>query len=226
MSFVMHTAEFESALREYQTATKKDMSEVINRALRNVGYRAAQFTPKKEPATIEKELRKDQMALKFITKRLTRKKGSQYITKKNKVRTIRRVTRKQIALRTRQFIARRKKKVGFLRAGWVAALVSAGIPLSKDAKRSELKGTSTIGSGRKATPERLVGYLGNGVWGRLNGKSAAKTRRVMQTALARAEAFVAKDMKDYAAERMTKTAAKHSARRAGVGSTIDQVLRH
>lgn len=211
MSFVIQTKEFEQALREYQAASKKDMADVLNRALRNVGFRAAEFTPKKDPATIDAELRKDKIGLKYITNKLTGKKGTTYTTAKGRTRTIRRVTRKQIALRTRQFFARRKKKVGFLRAGWVAALVSAGIPLGRGLGRNLTKGKSTIGSGRKATPEKLMAYLGNGVWGRLNGKAASKMRTVMQSALNRAMSFVANDMKTYAKERLSKSAKKHSA---------------
>lgn len=212
MAFILKSKQFETALREYQAATKKDMAEVLNRALRNVGFRAAQFTPKKDAGMIEEELRKEQIGLKFITKKLRAKIGSSYTTEKGNVRTIRRVTRKQIALKTRQFIARRKKRTGFLRAGWVAALINAGLKttglsgaLIKDSK-------STLGSGNKATPKRLVARLGNAVWGRLTGKSAGKMRAVMQRSLQRAMDFVANDMKKYASDLLQKSAVKHSAK--------------
>lgn len=210
--FVMKTKQFDDAIELYKEATKKDMADVLNRALRNVGYRAAEFTPKKDKHVIEAELWSDKIGLKFITKKLRARIGQTFKTAKGKLRTVRRVTRKQIALQTRQFIARRMKRTGFLRAGWVAALVKAGI------KTSGLKGAiiadskSSLGSGQQATPKKLYARLGNGVWGRLNGKSAATIRGVMQGALRRAMSYVAKDMTDYAKERLGKTARKYSAK--------------
>lgn len=212
--FVMNTKQFDAAIALYKEATKKDMSDVLNRALRNVGYKAAEFTPKKEKDQIEIELWTDKIGLKFITKKLRARIGQTFQTKKGKNRTVRRVTRKQIAKATREFIKRRMKRTGFLRAGWVAALVNAGLKVSglwgaiiKDSK-------STLGSGKQATPKKLTARLGNGVWGRLNGKSAAVIRGVMQGALRRAMSYVAKDMTDYAKDRMAKTAKKYSAKAA------------
>lgn len=222
MSLELPTAKFQAAMLEYAAATKKDAVQILNRGLRNIGYQAARFTPKKDPSTIEAELRKDKIGLKIATKQLTSRKGKKYTTKKGKTRTVKRVTRKQIALRTRQLINRRKKRTGFLRAGWVAALIAAGLT-APGGKVLIKDGKSKIGSGQQATPSRLFAYLGNGVYGRLNGKSAAKIRRAMELALARGMRYVAADMTRFARDKMSGTASKFSARKGSTKSVSSQI---
>lgn len=213
-SFTMNVPGFSKVLKQYAAATKKELPDVLNRALRNVGFRAAQFTPKDSPAEIEADLLKDKFALKFITSKLRARIGKQFTTKKGKTRTVQRVTRKQIALATRQFIKRRKRRTGFLRAGWVAALISAGLKTSGLSGNllADSKSKNAIGSGVLATVNTLRASLSNGVWSRLGGKSKARTAVAMQQALQRAMAFVAKDMDTFAKDKLGKVAKQYSAK--------------
>lgn len=203
----------DAVFQRYIQATGKDAAYVLNRTLRNIGFNAAKNTPKKKPEAIEAELRKDKIGLKIATKQLTRKKGTSYTTKKGKTRTIKRVSRRQIATKTRQLFARRKKRTGFMRQGWIAALISAGIPIRGSGERPFRGGKSKIGSGKQATEKHLHCYLGNAVYGRLDGKAQAKGRRSMQAALQKAVRHVAQDMTKFAREKMGQTARKYSARR-------------
>lgn len=211
-SFTWQPREFDETIRIYKQAVPKDMAYVLNRAERNVGYRAAEFTPKKDKDVIEAELWYEKIGLKFITKKLRARIGQTFTTAKGKLRTVRRVTRNQIALKTKQFIARRKKRTGFLRAGWVAALAKAGLKTTGLGGALIGDSKSTLGSGKQATPRNLVAMLGNGVWGRLNGKGAGRIRGIMIHALQRATSFVSNDMRKYATEKLGKTAKKYSAK--------------
>lgn len=200
---------FNRAIAQYQVATKKDMAEVLNRALRNVGFRAAQYTPKESAADIEAGLRKDKIALKIATKQLKGRVGKSYTTRKGKTRTFKRVTRAQIGRKARSLITKRKRRRGFLRAGWIAAMIAAGIEGVR--KTDTLRdGKSKIGSGKKATPSKLRAYLGNKVWGRLDGKNRGRARSTMKNALKKAMRFVADDMIQHANKEMKQTAKKFS----------------
>lgn len=196
---------------EYRTATKKDMAYVLNRALRNVGFKTAQKTPKENATDIELGLRKDQIALKIATKQLRGRVGKTFTTKKGKKRTVRRVTRKQIAKKARELISKRKKRRGFLRAGWIAAMIAAGIKGVRKGEDSIKDGRSQLGSGKQATPQRLTAYLGNAAYGRLKGKNSSATASKMKAALTEGMRLTREDMVQHAREEMAKTAAKHSA---------------
>lgn len=211
--FVLKTKDFEETINLYKLATKKDLPYILNRALRNVGFKAAEFTPKKDPGQIEAELREDKIGLKMVTKKLRGRIGSTYQTRKGRTKTIKKVTRKQISLRTRQLISRRKKRVGFLRAGWVAALQHVGLARSIGKDKTLKDGKSQIGRGKLATTSSAVASLSNLVYGRLDGKARAQFATQMRQALAKAMDVVSKDMTIYATEKLFNTAAKYSARR-------------
>lgn len=204
---------FNQAIHEYKAATKKDMVYVLNRALRNVGFKTAKATPKENPKDIEDGLRKDQIGLKIATKQLRGRIGKTYTTRKGKTRTIRRVTRKQIAKRARELISKRKKRVGFLRQGWIAAMIAAGIKGVRKGEDALKSSRSKIGSGRQATPQRLNAYLGNAAWGRLKGKTKNQTGARMKAALTKGMRDTREDMVQHAQSEMAKTAAKYSARK-------------
>lgn len=201
-------------IADYKKATKRDIAYILNKKITDVGFKAAQLTPKEDPANIETELRKDKLALKMVTKKLTGKKGTTYTTRKGKVRTIKRVTRRQIALRTRQLISRRKKRTGFMRQGWVASLAAAGLRVNKGKiGAGSFRGKSKLGSGHKATAERPRAMLGNAVYGRMKGPNATRGKTQMRVALEIATAMVADETAIYARDKLAETAAKFSARR-------------
>lgn len=210
-TFQWRDAQFNQAIAEYKVATGKDLSDVLNRGLRNVGFKTAQATPKESTAQIEADMRKDKLALKIATKQLRGRIGKTFTTKKGKVRTVKRVTRKQIGRKAKQLISKRKKRRGFLRAGWIAAMIAAGI---SGVRRGDIiRGGSKIGSGRQATPARLRAYLGNAAWGRLDGPAQSSTKAKMLSALKTGMRLTAKDMMDYAQKEMRKTARRYSASR-------------
>lgn len=201
--------EFLYAIAEHSAASGKDISESINRGLRNTGYRAAMETPKESTEEIEKNLRKDKLALKIATKQLRGRIGKSFTTRKGKTRTVKRVTRKQIGRKAKQLITKWQKRRGFLRAGWIAALVASGMKgvRSGDVIRG---GKSKLGSGKMASPRDLYAYLGNAVWGRLDGPAKAKTQATMLAALQKAMRYVSKDMIQHAQNKLSKTAKKYS----------------
>lgn len=213
------SSKFNQALAEYAVATGKDMADVLNRALRNVGFKTARATPKESAADIEAELtkkgtgKKDRLALKIATKQLRGRVGKTYTTRKGKTRTFRRVTRKQIGAKAKRLITKRQKRRGFLRAAWIAAMVAAGIRGVKKGGDIIRDGKSKIGSGKQATPKHLHAYLGNRAYGRLAGKNKSATAAKMEAALATGIRETREDMLQYAQKVMAKTAAKHSARK-------------
>lgn len=201
---------FHNAIAEYKVATGKDMADVLNRGIRNAGFETAKATPKEDAGDIEKELRRDKIALKIATKQLRGRIGKTYI-KRGKLRTVTRVTRKQISLKARRLITKRKKRRGFLRAGWIAAMVAAGVKGVKRGDNLLKNGKSKLGSGRLATPQRLNAYLGNAAWGRLKGKNRSATAAKMQTAQLTGIRLAKEDMLRHAAKVTRETAQRYSA---------------
>ena len=55
----LDTSGFEHALRVYEQATGKSMANVLNRAGRNVAYRAAQATPAASKQQVKADLNRD-----------------------------------------------------------------------------------------------------------------------------------------------------------------------
>lgn len=207
----LDTREFTKALMEYQEATKKDSAYILNRAARNVAFRAASNTPKADPSAIESELLKDKLALKIVTKALRAKIGTSYTTAKGKVRTVTGVSRRQIAIAAKRLIANRKKRRGFMRAGWFPAIKLFGGTIRGERPLSGSK--ADLGGATLANPGRPIAKLYNAVYGRMTGKAGGQSRARMEQALRQAMTFVANDMRQYAREKMINTARKYSGRR-------------
>jgi hypothetical protein len=210
-----HDRHFNQAIQEYGAATNKDMADVLNRALRNVGFKTAKNTPKESAGDIEAEMRKDKKALKIATKQLRGRIGKTYTTKKGSIRTFKRVTRKQIGRKAKQLITKRQKRRGFLRAGWIAAMIAAGVKGVRKGSDFIKSSGSALGSGHQAKPGKLSARLGNRVWGRLEGKAKGTTAAKMKAALTKGMQETRTDMIHYARGRMAQTAAKHSAGKRG-----------
>jgi hypothetical protein len=208
-AFAWHDQRFIRAIAEHSAATNGDISDSLNRGLKNWGFQAARLTPKETAAQIEAELRKGKLALKIATKQLRGRVGKTYTTKKGKTRTFKRVTRKQIAAKAKRLISKRQKRRGYLRAGWIAALLSAGF---KGVNKADLAkgGKSGIGTGKQATENRLRAFLKNNVFGRLDGPAKARIEREMLRALRVAQRIVTNDMLSHAQRKMEKTARKFS----------------
>ena len=185
------TNDFRAALKTYQKATNKDMAEVLNRAGRNVAFKAISFTPMSRLAkhrTYEPDgsgTHRSRLFHALATKgtRLGRAKKGQ--------------GNQQLAER---LYNHRLKSRGYIKAGWIEAAKDFG---GRPRARTWPGGRAAKGYGRKASTLRLEAWL-------FNFSDGAET--VGKVPLNRAMAFVAKDMLNYAYKRMRRTAKRYSGR--------------
>lgn len=206
MSWTSNMPEFRNALRKVVTATNKDGALIVNKALKDVAFRAMSFTPKGDPAQIEAELMRDKLALKIVSKRLKKRVGSSF-TVGGKSKGILRVTRAQIATEARKLIEGRKRRRGFMRAGWIPAIKRHGGSIQGERPKSPL---SKLGEAKLATPEQMSGEIANFVYDRMSGPAGGRSRAAMEAALARAVQFVAADREEYARRKIEQTLKEHS----------------
>jgi hypothetical protein len=190
---LINLRELNSSLRVYMQVTSRTEAEVLNKTIKDVGFRAAQFTKKVTPEEIERDLRRDQIGIKLAVKQM-RKTGET-------------ITRARVAQRARQLFARKKKRRGFARSGWLAALLSLGFAV-RGARVSDIQSNLTaLGGGKLANAGRLIGLLENRVYGRiaaLGRPAAQRTMRMMENALQAAVNFVARDRRQYAEKKLTE----------------------
>lgn len=180
---------FRASLRKVSAATKKEYPDIVNKALKDVGFRAASFTDKADPAKIEQDLWRDKIGLKLAARTLKQQSGQ--VGGK-------RVTRRLIALRTKQLIARRKKVVGYARAGWFAAIRAFGGTIRGSGGGRKVSPPAKLGFGTIATAGKLWGEIVNLVYDKMKGKASAQSRAKMEAALHKAIVFVTKDREEYA----------------------------
>lgn len=205
--------ELVEAIRAVHQATDREMTDIINKTCKDVAYRAASFTPKATDDQIERDLRKDKIALKMASTKLRKRIGKTFTktvkTKggpKVKTLTINRITRRQIGTEARRMIARRKKRKGFARSGWLAALVKMGGRTVRSDNRIISK--TVTGDAKPATISNLIGEVWNNVYTKLKGRAASRTAAMMESALQKAVDFVANDMKEYAERKLTEKMVK------------------
>lgn len=194
-----------------ERATGRAAADIVNRSLKNVAYRAAEYTPKADPVKIEASLRKDKLGLRIVTKRLKAAaggvmvdwNGNTMLTKSGRARKQGRVTRKMIALRTRQLVARRKKVRGYLRAGWFPAIVALGGTIRGKGDLRAGVPLASLGSATPATQAKTFGQIVNRVYakigkGRKRSRAFGATQAAMESALLRAVAKVRRENEAYA----------------------------
>jgi hypothetical protein len=177
------TKQFVRAMQEYSRATKKDEAEILNRAGRNIAFRAAQFTPITQPARIRAEMRNNNLAAKILAKR-------------GKFKGVKISERKAIVDR---MVKARERSARYIRVGWAAAIAAFGGKATRF--KVNPKSEAAKGYGFKAMASRLVATLGN------NSKGADKAG---SNALQEAVDFVAKDMLGFAQRTLAKTAKQYS----------------
>jgi len=179
--------ELQRSLQLYAAATRKDEADILNRAGKNIAFRAAQFTPRASASAILAELSKNanELAIKILSKR-GRFKG---------------VPIKERQEIVKKFISARRKSAGYIRAGWGPAIVAFG----GNPTRLKLRPNSKfiIGFGKRATHRHLMAVLAN------NARGAEKVAR---GPLRKAIAFVARDMASYARRKLGRTASKASSK--------------
>lgn len=181
----INTAEFRKTLALYQRATNKDMAEVLNRAGRNVAFKAISFTPMARKGKVDqwKPDRRGQRGRMFYAL-LTKQRRS--------------IKGQGIRRAAEQEHAKRSKSRGYIKAGWIEAAKDFG---GKPRKRTFPGGRAAKGYGVKASTFRLEAFLYN------FSEGADKVGKVP---LNRAMAVVAKDMRSYALSKMRKTGRRFS----------------
>lgn len=201
VSLTTDLSAFRASLRKVLIATKKEEADIVNKALKDVAFRAASFTEKADPAKIEASLMHDKIALKMASKRLKEQSGE--IGGK-------RVTRKLIALRARQLINRRKKVIGYARAGWFPAIRAFGGTIRGSGTARVISPPAKLGSATPATASKLFGEIVNYVYDKMKGKASSQSRAKMEAALQKAIVFVTKDREQYAQRKLDAILNKHS----------------
>lgn len=184
---------FASAVNSYADATGKDMVAVVNRAGRNVAYRAAQFTGTTSAAKIRAELRGNPRMTAALTRLSLNRRG------------VGKLSKQDFAAEVEKFIERRASSSRYLRFGWAQAIVDMG-----GNYRGAKLARGSHGFGEKAT---VVDLLAQIAWilDEPTDDKANTAENEAFPALQEALDFVTADMLKYAAERMAKTAADHSA---------------
>ncbi len=186
----LDTSTFNRAIREYAEATKKDMPDILNRAGRNLAYKAVKFTPAANAAAIKSDLMKGAVLFKVL--------NHFRILKGKKA-----LGGKKMSGPAKSFLRKKTSSAKYIKVGWFKAIMAFGGNPSKSAGKLSNKGLAAKGYGKKATKTKFIAELAN------FSRGASK---VGAEALQKAIYFVADDMAKYAQKRMAETAAKHSAR--------------
>lgn len=182
------TSRFERSLRRMMAVSKRTGAEIINKALKDVAFRAASFTPKTTFGKIRGELNNDlitKMALKWL-----REKGVPF--NKNDVKDA----------KARIFKAR-MRSIGALRAGWIPAIQKFGGNY-RGAKKIE-GGSASDGTAVKATPARISGLIRNAIVTSSNkGTTHAAQIPALRRGLLKGIAYVTRDRNREAQRRMLR----------------------
>lgn len=190
---LVNQRQLSQALRQYARVSKKTEVEIVNKTLKDVAFRAAQFTAPADPQKIDADLRRNDLGLKLAAKEL--KAAGEPITKTS------------LARRAREIARRRKGKRFYQRAGWLSALLLMGFPIRGRGVKSP---PSVLGGVKKATMTRPVGEILNRVFGEMSGPAAGRSMAKMVTALNAAVRFVTRDRLQYAERKLKQALRKYS----------------
>lgn len=183
--FQIDTRQFEKAILEYQKATKKEIPEILNRAGRDVAFRAAGKTPKASQAVIRADLLRDPHLVYALTSLKLKREGKGILPSP------------KFSEEVNKFIALRKSSSGFLRSGWATAIEKLG------GHYRGMRTKKVHGWAKKASIVRFVTEIANTVPG---------IGKVGEKALAEAVNSVSRDKLSWARKRLAKIAQQHSAR--------------
>ena len=214
------TSQLEAALTEYEIATGKDMVEVINRAGRNVAFRAIQFTPKADKSKID-ALRQQVSTEVFGAsgKRLKRTKKAFAATDRALLIYLKGLwshgknprsvsSRAELAASALRMVTRRLQAIGFLRSGWFTAAEAfakaTGLSWSKGGAKQFGSPKGSVEVANESQPEAAAS-LSNNIFATSHDHALALEKYGTQ-ALQDAVTFVANDMKNYAENKIAQTA--------------------
>lgn len=192
MKMDLDVRQFHRALKEYGEATGKDGAEVLNRAGRNVAYRAAQFTPIAPVARIKRAIMADPHLRYALTSIALKKRGVGVLKSP------------QFAKEVEALVGRRLASSRYLRSAWRAAVEKMG---------GTFRGSKKFkGAGGGATPATLHSLLTELVAqvSEPDSKRARSAEDVLIKPLQEALDFVAKDMENFAQKILAKRAKAHS----------------
>jgi hypothetical protein len=182
MTMEVDLSKFRAALLAVKNQTKKPEADIVNRAMRDVAFRSASFTPKVSASTVNSGLGGKNgrvlagLAVVACNKKYGAKKWSS-LQLKEMMATI---------------LKRRKSGLGALRAGWIPAIQALG----GSYKGAKLRaGSASQGTAKKATINNLVGVIKNAVFTSNNKgeKKGAGSIGVSIDALGKAVRFVTDD---------------------------------
>jgi len=185
---------FRAALANVALASKKPEAEIINKALKDVAFRSAQFTPKTTPAKVRSSLPKE-ILFRIAAKHLSEKQGK--------------YTKQELRATAGRIAKRRRSGIGGVRAGWIPAIMALG-GTYRGAK-AKPGGSAKKGTAKKAGAFRMAGLIRNSV---ITTQFAKRTNtgagniQFAVNALRKAIVFVTNDRQAYAE------------RKAGVGKVL------
>lgn len=207
ISFKFDKAAWNKSIRDVVVATKRDEVDVVNRALLNVGYRAAEYTPFRSPEDIQQELLNNKTLLRIVTARLARLAGTKTLITRGKragkVRKHGAVTRARISAAANRLLAKRKAGSRASRAGWFPGIKAMGGTIRGGKLKSG--GAASRGYGTKATMANIEGLIANAYYGILSGSAAAANKQAMIYALQRAITRVRRENTIYAMKKIGAT---------------------
>lgn len=207
---------FQGSLRAVSTETKKTEPQIVNSALKDVCFRAMQFTDKTPPGQIQAELYRDNLLVKLAAKRVAGKYGSGRVDRYGNTRLrgrgkTRNVRKSEIIREANKILKRRVASGGAIRAGWIPAARRVGASVRGD--RLSSRGSAARGTGQKATISSVFGFIRNA----LITRSGATGRRVPVAnipdaveGLRKAVAFVASDREAYVRRKQLARAARRA----------------
>ena len=186
MTMQVDLSKFRAALVAVKNQTKKPEADIVNRAMRDVAFRSASFTPKATASSINS-------ALGGKTGRVLAGLAAVACNKKFGVKKWSRVEHKEMMVK---ILKRRKSGIGALRAGWIPAIQALGGSY-RGAKLAS--GSASKGTAKKATINNLVGVIKNAVFTRNNKgeKTGVGNIAVASDALGKAIRFVINDRQTY-----------------------------
>ncbi len=178
---------FTAALRRVKAQSRRSEAEIVNKALKDVAFRAASFTPKTTAGKIRGELLADNLLARLASASLKKRQGP--------------FTRAEHTAEMQRILKRRTGGVNALRAGWIPAITKFG----GNFRGAKMKtgGSASRGTAKPATISHLAGFVRNAVRttnhaGRQFGPGEIG---VAVAALERAIVFVTQDRNTHAAKR-------------------------
>lgn len=214
--------QFTASLRAVASASKKPFAEIVNKALKDVAFRAMQFTEYADPGDIRAGLTKDNIALKIAARRVSARAGQQMtdrygnakLTKSGRARVHKTATQSAIRKEAASIIKKRMASSRAMRAGWIPAIKAlGGSPRGEKLKQG---GSASKGYASKANPSKLSGLIANALVTR-SADSGRKTPVEMlsqaKDGLAKAVSYVTADRNNHARKKETEKLLKqHSDR--------------